>query len=138
MSGYKAKGDSPITPDELKLIRFRLMMSNTLLDFKLYTIILLSCRLFLREDEIDTLGYSNVNYDVTVVKSNACVEGISVDVKGKADTSPVTLMMWFDHELPEFCPVHHLLPWLRLSGSKQGFFFPDCNYLVNLILKDPS
>jgi len=138
MSGYKAKGDSPITPDELKLIRSRLMMSNTLWDFQLYTIILLSCRLFLREDEIGTMGYSNVNHDVTVVKSNECVEGISVDVKGKADPAPVTLMMWFDHELPEFCPVRHLLAWLRLSGIKQGFFFPDYNYLVNVILKDPS
>lgn len=137
-SSYRARGDSPITPDELHLIRSRLMMSNTLWDFQLYTIILLSCRLFLREDEVGSLGYHSVNDVVTLVKSNDCVEGIAVDVQGKADPAPVTLMMWFDHELPEFCPVRHLLAWLGLSGIRQGYFFPDYNFLTNVILKDPS
>jgi hypothetical protein len=122
MSAYRPNGDSPLTPDELKLIRTRLLVSNSLWDFELYCIILLSCRMFLHEDEVGHMGYVDINHDITVIKSNDCVEGIAVVVKGKADPIPVTLMMWFDHEFPEFCPVRHLLAWLYLSGIKEGFF----------------
>ncbi len=46
MSHYHPNGDSPIMPMELKLIRDHLMSSNHLWDFMLYTILLISCRLF--------------------------------------------------------------------------------------------
>jgi hypothetical protein len=81
-------------------------------DFQLYTIILLSCQLFLRENEVGSQGYDSVNHDAAVVKSNDCIEGIAVDIQGRADPALVTLMIWFDHELSEFCPVCHLLAWL--------------------------
>jgi hypothetical protein len=100
MSAYRPNGDSPLTPDELKLIRNKLMAGNTLWEFELYVIILLCCRMFLREDEIGKMVYSTVNSDITVVKSNDCVEGIAIQVQSKADSNPVTLMMWFDHEFP--------------------------------------
>jgi hypothetical protein len=64
--------------------------------------------MFLHEDEIGKMAYSTVNSDIMVVKSNDCVEGIAVEVQGKADPNRVTLIMWFDHEFPEFCPVWHL------------------------------
>jgi hypothetical protein len=66
------------------------------------------------------------------------VEGISGQVQGKVDPTPVTLMMWFDHEFPEFCPVQHLLAWLQLSEIKDGYFFPSYNFLNTTILKDAS
>jgi len=138
MAAYRPNGDSPLTPDELKLIRNRLLVSNTLWEFELYVVILMCCRMFLREDEVGRMAYNTVNSDITVVKSNDCVEGISVEVKGKADPVPVTLMIWFDHDFPEFCPVRHLLAWLRLSGIKDGYFFPDYNYLNTTIIKDVS
>ena len=31
-----------------------------------------------------------------------------------------------------------MLAWLGLSGIRQGYFFPDYNFLTNVILKDPS
>jgi hypothetical protein len=138
MSAYRPNGDSPLTPDELKLIRNKLMAGNTLWEFELYVIILLCCRMFLREDEIGKMAYSTVNSDITVVKSNDCVEGIAMQVQGKADSNPVTLMMWFDHEFPEFCPVRHLLAWLRLSQIQDGYFFPSYNFLNTTIINDAS
>ena len=33
-------------------------------------------------------------------------------------------MMWYDKELPEFCPVRHLLAWLGMSKIRSGYFFP--------------
>jgi hypothetical protein len=50
----------------------------------------------------------------------------------------MTLMMWFDHELPEFCPVRHLLAWLNLCGITHGYCFPDYNYLCNVIVNKPD
>ncbi len=94
--------------------------------------------MFLHEDEVGKMGYNSVNNDITVIKSNDNIEGLAVEVQGKADPSPVTLMMWFDHELPEFFPVCHLLAWLKLSGIKDGFFFPDCNFLTTTIVNNPS
>jgi hypothetical protein len=138
MAAYRPNGDSPLTPDELKLIQNQLLVSNTLWEFELYVVILICCQMLLREDEVGRMAYSTVNSDITVVKSNDCVEGIAVEVKGKADPVPVTLMIWFDHDFPEFCPVWHLLAWLRLSGIKDGYFFPDYNYLNTTILKDVS
>jgi len=136
MAAYRLNVDSPITPDELKLIRNRLMVSNTLWDFELYVIILMCCRMFLQEDEVGRMAYSTINTDITLMKSTDCVEGIAIGVQGKADPNPVTLMMWFDHDFPEFCTVRHLLAWLRLSGIKDGYFFPDYNFLSKTIVQN--
>jgi len=136
MSGYISRGDSPLTPEELKQICSRLLVSNSLWDFELYCVILISCRMFLREDEIGSMGYVHINHDISVIKGNDCVEGLAITVKGKADKVPVTLMMWFDHEFPEFGQARHLLAWLYLSGIKDGCFFPSYNFLCNTVLKD--
>jgi hypothetical protein len=58
--------------------------------------------------------------------------------KDKSDPVPVTLMMWRDHELPQFCPVCHLLAWVRLSVIKDGFLFPSYNFLMGNIIKNRS
>jgi hypothetical protein len=138
MSAYRPNGDSPLTPDELKLICNKLMAGNMLWEFELYVIILLCCRMLLREDEIGKMAYSTVNSGITVVKSNDCVEGIAMQVQGKVDPNPMTLMMWFDHEFPEFCLVWHLLAWLRLSQIQDSYFFPSYNFLNTTIVNDAS
>jgi len=136
MAAYQPNGDSLITPDELKLIRNRLMVSNSLWDFELYVIILMCCQMLLQEDEVGRMANSTINTDSTLVKSNDCFEGIAVGVQGKADPNPVTLMMWFDHDFPEFCPVLLLLAWLRLSGIEDGFFPPNYYFLSKTIVQN--
>jgi hypothetical protein len=49
------------------------------MEFELYCIILISCRMLPKEDEIGS------------------VEDIAFEIQGKADPAPMTLMMWFDH-----------------------------------------
>jgi hypothetical protein len=48
-------------------------------------------------DEIGVMGYDSINNDVSVIKTNDCVEGIAFAVQRKSDAVPVTLMIWFDH-----------------------------------------
>jgi hypothetical protein len=91
--------------------------------------------MLLHEDKIVHKSYDDINHDISIIRSNDCVEGIAFKVKGKADPAPVTLLMWFDHDFPEIYPVHHLLAWLYLSGIA---FFPDCNFLCCTVLKDSS
>jgi len=49
------------------------------------------------------MGYDTVDKDLTVIKSNNCVEGFDMKIQGKANPRLVTLTIWFDHDLTEFC-----------------------------------
>jgi hypothetical protein len=43
---------------------------------------------------------------------------------GKSDDVPKDLIVWADKEYPEFCPIRHLLLYVKLSGLKSGYLFP--------------
>ena len=49
-------------------------------------------------------------------------------------TGPKTLMMWYDPEFPELCPVRHILAWIGMSGIKSGAIFPSVEFLTNNII----
>jgi hypothetical protein len=99
--------------------------------------ILVACRLFLREDEVSSMRCEDVVPDVTSVKSNGFVDGIAFQVQGKCDKRPVILMMWSDTDFPSLCPVNALLSWMSLSKIKSGYLFPSFNFIESKI-KDPS
>jgi len=63
---------------------------------------------------------------------NGQVEGLAFRFKGKRDKKPVVLMAWRDDEMPIFCPVRHLLVWMRLTGIVSGYFFPPKKLLREL------
>ncbi len=72
-----------MTPTELLKLRGRLLRSNSLFDFEIWVMILIACRLFLREDEVSSLKIEDLVPEITSVKSNEYVEGISFQVQGK-------------------------------------------------------
>ena len=111
------------------------MSWNNPWDFMLYTVLLISCHMLLQEDEVGSMMHGTINNDITIIKSNGNVEGIAFQIKGKSDPVPVTLMMWWDHELPEFCPAHHLLAWIWISGITEGYLFPSYKFLQVDIMK---
>lgn len=51
-------------------------------------------------------------------------------------TGPKTLMMWFEPDFPELCPVRHILAWFAISGIKSGAIFPSIEFLNNSIIGD--
>ncbi len=53
------------------------------------------------------------------------LEGIAVVIQGKSDKAPVTLQLWADHERPFFCPIRHLLFWIKMSKITSGYLFPS-------------
>ena len=44
--------------------------------------------------------------------------------KGKTDKKPVTLSLWADNEVPQMCPIRHLLAYIYLADIKNGFLYP--------------
>jgi hypothetical protein len=94
--------------------------SNTVWDLMIWTMTLVACILFLREDEVASLAFESINYDLCIVNDNRTVEGVSLKVQGKSDPVPVTLMLWANDNVPELCPVRHLLCFLYLTGITEG------------------
>jgi hypothetical protein len=130
-SAYVQKGDSPITPFELLQVRTYLCSTNSLWDFMIYVMILLGVKLFLRSDELCSITVEQFLGDFAIVSGDyAYLEGIAVVIQGKSDKIPVTLMLWSDHHFPLYCPIRHLLFWLKLSGIKSGCIFPSYEFLM--------
>lgn len=123
-SSYVSHGDSPITPWELIDIREHLINSNNLYDLQIITMILVSVKLFLREDEVSSLRIESFIQDLFVVTPEGYIEGLAVSVQGKSDQKPVTLMLWADNDIPNLCPIRHLLVYLYESKICSGFIFP--------------
>jgi hypothetical protein len=122
---YVPKGDTPLSPWELISMRTYLISQNTVWDLMIWTMTLVACMLFLREDEVASLSFESINYDLCIVNDNGTVEGVSLKVQGKSDPLPVTLMLWANDEVPELCPIRHLLCFIYLTGVTEGPWFPS-------------
>jgi hypothetical protein len=66
-------------------IRVRLLSSNSISYFQLWAMILVACRLLLREDEVPSMICEDIVPDVASVKSNGYVDGIAFQLQGKCD-----------------------------------------------------
>ncbi|TPX71296.1 hypothetical protein CcCBS67573_g06243 [Chytriomyces confervae] len=150
-AGYQALGDSPLTPQELLNIRQHLM-GKGLAGFQEWTMLLCRSFLFCREFEIagfktepiqrgNRTEFNCINWDITVFSPNGEIEGIGFTLLGKADSSPVNVIMWRLDNLPMLCPVKHLLAWIYMTGISSGYLFPSKNDLDCILTtwkNDPS
>jgi hypothetical protein len=55
---------------------------------------------------------------------------LCVKIKGTNGVTPYYMVIWAESEYPKFCPVRHLLYYLRLSGVKKGSLFPPVKLLL--------
>ncbi len=117
---YKSNGDCPITPWDLMKIRSVLMSTGSLQDLQMYVMILIGIRLFLRSAELVDLKISMVdgskknllNWKTSVFTPEGELTGLTFDIMGKKDPKPVSLVLWRDEVVPEFCPLRHLLAYI--------------------------
>ena len=56
---YEKKGSSQLIPANLCFLQDALLSSDTILNLQLWVIIILSCTLFLHQDEFHDLSYGN-------------------------------------------------------------------------------
>ncbi|KAJ3408443.1 hypothetical protein HDU80_005764 [Chytriomyces hyalinus] len=128
-AGYQALGDSLLTPQELLNIRQHLM-GKGLAGFKTEPI-----------QRGNRTEFNCINWDITVFSPNGEIEGIGFTLLGKADSSPVNVIMWRLDNLPMLCPVKHILAWIYMTGISSGYLFPSKNDLDCILTtwkNDPS
>ena len=93
---YQSEGATPLTPHELLLIRSRLVSTGKLDDLQLWTMILIGCRLGLREAELADLKHTDVernntvNWDITIQTPTGEIDAIALSIKESR-----TLMLFF-------------------------------------------
>jgi hypothetical protein len=122
-AAYRKKGSMQMTPSQVRVLRNLLLSSGDINDMKTYVMILLGIKLFLRADELVQLKLDMFGLDYQIVSIDS-VRALAVTIKGKNDTVPVTLMIFSDDDCPEFCPVRHLLAYVKKAGLKEGYLFP--------------
>ncbi len=66
-------------------IRVRLLSSNSISYFQLWAMILVACRLLLREDEVPSMRCEDIVPDVASVKSNGYMDRIAFQLQGKCE-----------------------------------------------------
>lgn len=128
---HKKKGNVQLSPKQLRQIRSVLISTGNVQDLQLYTMMLLGVKLFLRADEIISMRmeHFNKNKDLFSV-GRTSVRCLVVSVKGKSDDQEVLLRLFRDDENPDFCPVRHLLLYVKEIGTgESGFLFPPLNQI---------
>lgn len=120
---YRPHSNSPLMLWEL-LDKWAFLTSmNSVWDLIIWTMTLIAVKLFLREDEVSQLQLSSLNKDLSVICEDRMIDRLVFIVKGKADTHLVMLMLWPDYNIPELCPILHLVTYITVSSYKSGFMF---------------
>ena len=114
-----------LTPSELRLLFDSMSTSNDVYDFMIYTMATVATALGLRHDEFASIKMQDFRCDLAMV-FDTYIESLVVMVHGKSDNAPVPFKVYFEDEVPEFCPARMLLIWVWFLGLEgDGYLFPS-------------
>lgn len=85
---------------------------------------LVSIHLFLRHDEFSNIKVNDIQRDLSIFKDDI-IEALAIRVCGKTDKIWRTLILWRKDDVPEFCPIRHVLSYVHLAGIENGYLFPN-------------
>lgn len=116
------------TPSNLRDIREYCLSQNSLYYLMMWTIMIVGIKQFLRVQEVLNLRMEDfVERAFSVNDRN--VEALAMHVKGKTDVVEQLLLIWDenydDYKYTEFSASRALLMWIKISGIKKGFLFPN-------------
>jgi hypothetical protein len=147
---HVTKGCGQLFPSDVRRIRSHLLARGDPVSIQAWVMLLLGIRLFLRADElveIEVQDFVDSYYPDGKTKKQhpgdgknaltkcqvvgpGSVEAIAFEVHGKCDDRPVRLVLFSDDEYPEFCPVRHLLWYLKIFNITGGYLFPKNDTLI--------
>ena len=133
LAGYKAKGNVQLLPSEVRQLRNLLLNDGSLAGLQKYVMILLGIKSFLRADELISIKVAQFKENLFLLSETDGPTALTVTVQGKNDPAPVDLILFHDKENPEFCPVRHLLCYIRLAGVEDGYIFPPPKELLKSV-----
>ena len=118
------KGNAALCPSEVRKLRRVLVGSGNQDHFKLYTMILLGIKLFLRSDELLCLTVEQFCTKMAQVDPEG-VRSLAAWIQGKSDNAPILLNIYSDPADYEFDLVHHLLVYIKTFNIQNGLLFPN-------------
>ena len=131
---YKERGCSPLAPWQLRELR-KYWLNNSqdedLSGLMYYTMVLISCKLFLRSDEALGIDKEDFVIDGFKIRQDGRIDAVCLRILGKTDSEWHYYRLWSDHECPDMCPVRHLLLYIYLLGWKGGKLFPGSSFLTS-------
>jgi len=148
---HVTKGCGQLYPSEVRRLRDHLLARGDPVSIQIWVMILLGIQLFLRADELVTLtieDFIDSYYPEGKKKKNEpgdgkdeltkcqviqpdSIEAVAVEVQGKTDKKPVRLVLLSNDEYPEFCPIRHLLWYIKIFNIRSGYLFPDREALIS-------
>jgi hypothetical protein len=123
---YKATRSSfAYTPSEVRELRWWLLQECTDRALMMWTIIVVSIKIFLRIHEaLDIMVEDFVPRMFIQDQETEGVKGLCLKVQGKTDTVPKYFYLWRDHECPEFDACVATLIWVYYTKRESGYLFP--------------
>jgi len=143
-------GCGQLYPSEVRCLRTHLLARGDPVSIQAWVMILLGIQLFLRADELVSLTIQDfIDSYYPEGKQNKkdpgdgkdaltkcqvlqpdSVEAFALEVQGKTDKKPVRLVVLSNDDFPEFCPVRHLLWYIKIFNIRSGFLFPAKEALI--------
>jgi integrase len=125
--GHTRRGNYALSPSEFRLIRTYLLSTNDPENFKLYTMMLLGVKFFLRLNELLSMTVEDFCSKMFQIDHKG-VHTLAAWVKGKSDAKPVLLNTYADlHSDYKMDLVLHLMVYLKSTGIRSGILFPDAS-----------
>jgi hypothetical protein len=123
--GHTRRGNYALPPSEFRLIQTYLLSTNDPENFKVYTMMLLGVKFFLRSNELLSMTVEDFCSKIFQIDHKG-VHILAAWVKGKSDAKPVLLNTYADlHGDYEMDLVLHLMLYLKSTGIWSGILFPD-------------
>lgn len=117
-SAYIANGDCPVSLWDLMSVQKYKRSSEKIEDLQLNTMIIMLVKLFLWEEEIGGMRIVDFQSDLFIIDDTGKISAFVVNVLGKTNNIPVTLMLYPDLKNQLLFPVMHLMVYHRDSGTK--------------------
>ena len=128
--GYQETGSSQLLPSDLRLLRGRLLSTNSIVDLRDWVIDILATKQALRHDEFHNIHENDFLPELFEITDDR-IDALAFQVYGKCDNRWCQLKLHSDHATTDLCPVRALLVYLHLIGWKGGYIFPSQEELSN-------
>lgn len=134
---HKVRGNAQLSPSMLRRLHSNLTTGNDIFDFQLWTMIIIGTSLFLRADELLNLKIEDFDMKYNIVHPTS-IRNVAVWVQGKCDAGPQLLSIWKNDEFPELCPIRPLFCYLKSTGIRAGYLFPNRKFLSAILASSVS
>ena len=132
-AAHIVRGNTQLSPAMVRNLHSQLSTTGDIHDFQAWVMILMGMCLMLRADELITMKIEDFEMDFNIVHPDS-VRNVAVCVQGKCDAAPQLLSIWKNDEFVELCPIRALFCYLKVTGIRAGFLFPNRKFLIALMM----